>query len=67
MYLGRIVEMADTELLFSRPQHSYTKALLSAIPVPDPDRRPRRIELNARDVDLEAPLREVAPSHRAAV
>lgn len=36
MYLGEIVELADKEELFERPQHPYTKALLEAIPVPDP-------------------------------
>lgn len=37
MYAGKIVELADTDALFSDPQHPYTRALLSAIPMPDPD------------------------------
>ncbi|MCC5841271.1 MAG: ABC transporter ATP-binding protein [Opitutales bacterium] len=37
MYLGKIVEFGSTEVIFNRPQHPYTKALLSAIPSPDPD------------------------------
>jgi len=36
MYLGRIVEMADSDTLFSDPQHPYTRGLLAAVPVPDP-------------------------------
>ena len=67
MYLGRIVEMADTTRLFDNPHHAYTKVLLSAIPVPDPDHKPARIELNPKDVNVDAPLREVGPGHWAAV
>ncbi len=39
MYAGRIVELAETEQLFEHPQHPYTRALLSAVPHPDPDRK----------------------------
>jgi peptide/nickel transport system ATP-binding protein len=39
MYLGRIVELADTQSVYDDPQHPYTEALLSAIPKPDPRQR----------------------------
>ncbi|ATL25084.1 ABC transporter ATP-binding protein [Streptomyces formicae] len=42
MYLGHIVETGDTETLFSDPKHPYTRALLSAIPIPDPERERTR-------------------------
>jgi len=45
MYLGRIVEHADTRALFAAPRHPYTRALLSAIPVPDPGARSQRMLL----------------------
>ncbi len=45
MYLGSMVEYADTETVFSNPLHPYTKALFSAIPVPDPDFKMERIVL----------------------
>ena len=45
MYLGSLAEYADTESLYGDPLHPYTKALLSAIPVPDPDARMNRIVL----------------------
>jgi oligopeptide/dipeptide ABC transporter ATP-binding protein len=45
MYMGRIVEMGPTEEVFSRPRHVYTRALLSAIPIPDPMVRRERLLL----------------------
>ncbi len=45
MYLGKIVELADTEELFTNPKHPYTEALMSAVPVPDPEYNVKRILL----------------------
>ena len=42
MYLGRIVEMGNRADVFENPQHSYTKKLLEAVPIPDPTRRKTR-------------------------
>jgi oligopeptide transport system ATP-binding protein len=67
MYLGRIVEMGETAKLFASPQHPYTRALLSAIPVPDPDAPRQRIVLDPTSFDRTAPLREIAAGHLAAL
>lgn len=53
MYLGVIVELAETETLFTRPLHPYTEALLSAVPVPDPDYKADRILLQG---DVPSPV-----------
>ena len=67
MYLGRIVEMGETASLFATPRHPYTRALLSAIPVPNPDAPRERIVLDPASFNRDAPLREVAVGHFAAV
>src|SRR2546427_3157947 len=48
MYLGTVVELGPVERVFTPPYHPYTEALLSAVPVPDPDRAVARILLEGR-------------------
>jgi peptide/nickel transport system ATP-binding protein/oligopeptide transport system ATP-binding protein len=67
MYLGRIVEMGETGRLFESPAHPYTRALLSAIPMPDPTASRQRIVLDPASFDRSAPLKEIAAGHFAAV
>jgi oligopeptide/dipeptide ABC transporter ATP-binding protein len=66
MYLGQIVELADAETIYHNPRHAYTKALLSAIPVPDPEKQPQRVLLEG---DVPSPIDPPAGSafgHRIA-
>jgi oligopeptide/dipeptide ABC transporter ATP-binding protein len=53
MYLGKVAEIADADELYAHPNHPYTKALLSAIPVPDPTYQKDRVILQG---DVPSPL-----------
>jgi len=73
MYLGEIVEIGPRDRVFSDPQHPYTKKLISAVPIPDPERRNIRnglsndeIKSPIRPIDFVPPQRdyaEVSPGH----
>src|SRR3989337_1628295 len=54
MYLVRLVEMSDSEKLYASPQHPYTEALLSAVPIPDPTVKKKRIILQG---DVPSPIK----------
>lgn len=60
MYLGKIVEMSASEELYLNPKHPYTRALLSAIPVPDPRRKEERIILTG---DVPSPINPPTGCH----
>ena len=69
MYLGKMVELATADELFAHPLHPYTRALLSAIPLPDPLYEKNRVRekynpLEAHDYTEDKPsFREVCPGH----
>ena len=63
MYMGKLVELAESDELFRNPLHPYTKSLLSAIPIPDPRREKNRIRIPYEPTDLTAPFREITPGH----
>ncbi|MHC5232662.1 ABC transporter ATP-binding protein [Brucella sp. LJL56] len=77
MYLGEIVEIGPRSAVFENPQHDYTRKLMAAVPVPDPDRRRAKLSSEAgelkspiRPADFIVPLREyreVSPQHFVAL
>ncbi len=65
MYRGRLVEIGPTEAVFARPRHDYTRALLSAIPLPDPirERQRQRVDFDAVSFCREGTMTETEPGH----
>jgi ABC-type oligopeptide transport system ATPase subunit len=67
MYRGRLVEAGEADAVFRAPAHPYTRALISAMPDPDPGGQAPRIVFDAAAFDPGADLREVETGHFAAV
>jgi len=65
MYRGRLVELAPTDRLFDHPMHAYTRALIAAIPIPDPAAERRRVypDFDAMAFPLEGEPVAIAPDH----
>ena len=62
MYLGAIVEEAATGELFAHPAHPYTRALLAAVPVPDPEAQARAVRAVGRDPEPARPSDRLPPA-----
>jgi glutathione transport system ATP-binding protein len=76
MYLGQIVELGTRQAIFENPQHSYTRKLLAAVPIADPQRERSKMRVEGeipspvRPVGQEPAIhrmREVAPGHWVAI
>lgn len=70
MYFGKLVEIADADDIYKNPLHPYTKSLLSAVPLPDPDYERNRVRVtynvdeHLKEMNGEEPeFREVSPGH----
>ena len=65
LFRGKLVEQAQAQELFSHPQHPYTKALISAMPLPDPIRERARkpLAFDADAISLQGPMQEISPDH----
>jgi ABC-type oligopeptide transport system ATPase subunit len=68
MYLGKIVELGETRAVFASPTHPYTQALLSAVPVLDPDAPRHRVTFDRTTFSRDTPLRQIGEGdHWAAI
>ena len=69
MYLGKLVETGESQEIFRHPVHPYTKALLAAVPEPDPDRRNPRLLLKGEAqfvmIRRPSPVRSTPPPPRS--